>query len=144
MEEKYDKILDSPVRRKNVLLDRIANLDKYDKSNEQEPIDPNNIDFSLSSIYNESKKKKKKNVEDADDWFNTISSIRTEAVSKKNVRNRTLFGEKKKNKKKKKENDAKELKDFNKEFQDEMYLLDNILADQNKFTTSLQNRYNIT
>ena len=142
MEEKYDEILDSPVRRKSILLDRLANLEKSNKDNES--VTPDELDFSPSSIYNEKKKRKKNDTVDADDWFNTISNIRTEAISKKSVRNRSLFNNDKKKKKKKKEAGEKELKDFNKEFQDEMFLIDNILAEQNKFTASLQNRYNLT
>lgn len=146
MEEKYDEILDSPVQRKSALLSRLQKLESVKKESEDKKSNNNsNDDFSFSSIYEETKNKKEKDTVSADEWFNTVSNLRTEAISKKGLKKRSLFDSGKKKKKKKgKETDEKAPTDFNKEFQDEMFLIDNILEEQNKFTASLQNRYNLS
>lgn len=88
----------------------------------------------------EQKEKQKKLSEDETGWMETISGIRTEPIKKKK-KTTDIFdikGTKKRRKRKKKEG---ELTDYNKEFEQEKRLYDNLLRDQSKFTASLQSRY---
>ena len=101
----------------------------------------------------EKKKKEKEKQEEAesramDNWMAAMSSIKfSPTVDKKGARHYDfdeLFTEGVSHKKKKKKKKKKgELTDFNKEFEQETRLVKNILAQQTKFTDSLQKRYDI-
>lgn len=73
-----------------------------------------------------------------DEWFNTLSDIK---IKKSKYTSGSIFdidfGKKKKKKKKKKS----ELIDYAKEFEPELNLYRNLLADQNRFTDTLQKEY---
>lgn len=81
---------------------------------------------------------------DGDDWLHTIETFKAEPI--KGTRKNSggifdYFGEDGKKKKKKKKKDKDEMTDYNKEFEPEMNLLQNLLSDQSRFTSSLQKRY---
>lgn len=98
------------------------------------------------------KKKEKKEKDEQDDiaaenWLSAVSNIKfSPSVDKKRARHYDfddLFTEGKHGKKKKKKKKKGELTDFNKEFEQETRLVKNILAQQTKFTESLQKRYDV-
>ena len=80
--------------------------------------------------------------EGGDDWLQTISTFKREPIKgRKNRENPFEYMNGKKKKKKKKEKEG--TKDYNVEFEPEMALIKNLLADQNRFVDSLQKRYDI-
>lgn len=95
------------------------------------------------------KKSKKMAVDDSenisgDDWLTTIASFRQKPTIKKGYKGDSIFNSSGKKKKgKKKEKGERELKDYQKEFETEMGIMQNLLIDQNNFVESLQKRYNI-
>lgn len=81
---------------------------------------------------------------DGDDWLRTIETFKAEPI--KGTRKNSdgifdYFGEDGKKKKKKKKKDKNDVTDYNKEFEPEMNLLQNLLSEQSRFTSSLQKRY---
>ena len=81
-----------------------------------------------------------------DEWLNTISSFKTEPIKRSKRKKTSIFdyyeeGNKKKKKKKKKNG---ELTDYNKEFENEVNLIKNLLVDQNHFVSDLQKKYDAT
>lgn len=96
----------------------------------------------LSSVKNEKKEKKKESDEDKfdkpDEWITSLSTISTSRI-KATKSAKDLFSGKKKKKEKKKKKD--ELTDFHKEFEPEIALVNNLLAEQIRFTDSLQQKY---
>ena len=104
---------------------------------------------SLVNNSNEEKSKKKKKektdvddyIELDDDWFTALANMKVKKSSfsgSKKTFGDIMFGKKKKKKKKK---DKNELIDYAKEFEPELNLYRNLLADQNKFTDTLQKEY---
>ena len=81
---------------------------------------------------------------DGDDWLRNIETFKAEPI-KGTLKNSgsifVYFGEDGKKKKKKKKKDKDEMIDYNKEFEPEMNLLQNLLSEQSRFTSSLQKRY---
>lgn len=105
---------------------------------------------SMISSYRPTSSSKKSNVsdleeanEEGDDWLRKIETFKAEPI-RGNKRNGgdifDYFGEDGKKKKKKKKN-KDEATDYAKEFEPEMALLQNLLSEQSRFTTSLQKRY---
>lgn len=81
-----------------------------------------------------------------DEWLSTISSFKTEPIKRSKRKKTSIFdyyeeGNKKKKKKKKKNG---ELTDYNKEFENEVNLIKNLLVDQNHFVSDLQKKYDAT
>ena len=74
-----------------------------------------------------------------DEWFGTLMEMK--ARKPRGGGKKNLFPDEFGKKKKKKKKDKDELTDFNKEFEREMALYQNLLMDQNKFTESLQRTY---
>lgn len=103
-------------------------------------------DLSISSARPKKEKKKEEPQkeelsEDESMWLSTISGFRAEPIKKKKKKPSDIFdigNGKKKRKKKKKDG----VTDYNKEFEHEARIFDNLMRDQAKFTDSLQNRYN--
>lgn len=93
---------------------------------------------------NKDKEEKKKKEEgltpDEEEWLDVLSGVTIESARKKKkpIDVFDLGGTKKKRKRKKKDG---EMTDYNKEFEQEKRLYDNLMRDQSKFTTSLQQRY---
>lgn len=120
------------------LLDELDDIEEFSDS------------IQTISTYRPTKEKKKKREEyseedsaRSDDWLRSISEFKEESIKVRRKNSGGVFdylGEKggKKKKKKKKDDD---IPDFGKEFEPEMYLLRNLLADQNRFIDSLQKRY---
>lgn len=78
-----------------------------------------------------------------DDWLRTIETFKAEPIKGTKRNSGSIFeyfGEDGKKKKKKKK-DKSEMTDYSKEFEPEMALLQNLLSEQTRFTTSLQKRY---
>lgn len=81
-------------------------------------------------------KKEKEPTEEPSAWLSALSSSRHNKI--KTTRSaKNIFSTKKKKKKEKKG----EVRDYNKEFEPEVALLNNLLQDQNRFATSLQQKY---
>ena len=128
------------------ILDELRDMEDNDDISIQPTINTTSSSFLPSSLLKEDKKKKKKKYteEDSDSWFNEMMSYRDTKVSKtakyeKHLFETLDFGKKKKKKKDKK--NKEDLVDYKKEFEPEMALYKNLLADQNKFTESLQREY---
>ena len=133
MKDKDSSLFDEyelPINRKKKVFEDLDNL-----SNEPVPF----------LITNSKKEKKEKDKEDEDNedtasmWLTTLTTLSNNKIRTKSVKN--IFaedgGKKKKNKHKKKD----ELTDYNKEFETEGALLNNLLVDQNRFVESLQSKY---
>lgn len=147
-----DKIFDalSPggkdkISRKDKLLDELEEIDAddYDISEDSKgnikPSDPGS--FLASRFLKEEDIKNDDANETADDWFSHLvekSDIKVKA--NKHKKYDKAFGNGKK--KKKKDKNGNEITDFNKEFETEKALLNNLLIDQNNFVDTLQNQYN--
>lgn len=107
--------------------------------------------ISMISSYRPKSSKKKNDIESleeanesGDDWLRTIETFKAEPI--KGTRKNSggifdYFGEDGKKKKKKKKKEKDEMTDYNKEFETEMGILQNLLAEQSRFTSSLQKRY---
>jgi len=133
MKDKDNSLFDEyelPVNRRKKVFDDLDNLSS-------EP-----VPFLITN----SKKKEKEDIKDEDNdedtasmWLTTLSTLSNNKIRTKSVKN--IFsddsGKKKKNKHKKKD----ELTDYNKEFETEGALLNNLLIDQNRFVESLQSKY---
>lgn len=128
------------------ILDQIKEVEDID----EDIYDGSNIFLPSSVIMAKqtSKKKKEKSevdqyVDPGDDWFETLSNLKIKKSSFKGRKNsgfdELIFGKKKKKKKNKKDKDK--LVDYAKEFEPELNLYRNLLADQNKFTDTLQKEY---
>lgn len=143
MKKKKDEIIIeeddfiSQKRKKQVL----AELDEID-------MEPAQI-ISMNRPKKEEKKKKEnplydENGKNADDeWLSTLSTFKVEPIKRTKHKKTNIFeyyenGNKKKKKKKKKD----DLTDYNKEFENEMNLIKNLLIDQNHFVDDLQKKYN--
>lgn len=132
------------------LIGRLKDIEddeyEYDYSN------TSTSNFLPSSLLKESKRDKKKDKKadkendasdgySSDEWLNVLMNMKG-GKPRGGSRGKDLFnvgeGKKKKNKKKK---DEKELTDFNKEFATEIALFQNLLKDQNNFTSALQSEY---
>lgn len=117
-----------PINRKKRILNDLEDIENQDV-------------VLVSSIKNEKKEKKKReedNFVKPDEWITSLSTISSSKI-KATKSAKDLFSGKKKDKKKKKKKD--ELTDFNKEFEPEMALLNNLLIEQTRFTDSLQQKY---
>lgn len=130
MEEKSSLFCDEyelPVNRKKRILDDLEDIEN------QEVV-------LLSTIKNEKKEKKNSHEEKfdkPDEWITSLSTISTSRIrATKSTKN--LFNKNKKKDKKKKKD---ELTDFNKEFEPDMALLNNLLIEQTRFVDSLQQKY---
>lgn len=125
-------------KRRKSLLDELDDLDV-----ETRPL--------LSSYRPESEKLKDpvEVVEEAnsrgDDWLDTIANFKQAPIARKRKSAESIFeyigGEKKK--KKKKKDKGEEKIDYAKEFEPELLITKNLLEQQNRFTDSLQRRYDI-
>lgn len=118
----YDEY-ELPVHRKKRILSSLDDIDEMEA-----PI-------LITSAKKEDKKDEP--VEEPSSWISSLSvSSNTKMRTTKSAKD--IFGIKKKKKKKK---DKTELKDYNKEFEPEVALLNNLLQDQNRFASSLQQKY---
>lgn len=80
-----------------------------------------------------------------DDWLETIANFKQAPISSKRRNADSIFeyvGDGKRKKKKKKKKDGDQV-DYAKEFEPELLLTKNLLEQQNRFTDSLQKRYDI-
>ena len=131
----------------NVIFDCTEEL-KSKKRRKKVLEDLDSINFDDMPISSKRPKKEKKEepentelTEDENNWLSTISGFRAEPIKKKKKKPSDIFdigNTKKKRKKKKKDG----VTDYNKEFEHEARLYDNLMKDQAKFTDSLQSRYN--
>lgn len=121
----YDEY-ELPVNRKKRILTDLNDIDEMGA-----PI------LITSKSSNKSEDKEKTVTEEPSMWLNSLNSSRHNKMrTTRSAKN--IFSEKKKKKKKNKPN---EPTDFNKEFEPEIALLNNLLQDQNKFVDSLQQKY---
>lgn len=125
----YDEY-ELPINRKKKVLNDLESL------NDSEV-------FLISNAYNKKTKKDKSNLDDnMSNWLNVLGSL---SVGKlKHNKKSSIFGDNDYyNKKKKKKKDSKgELKDYNKEFEVESALLNNLLVENGRFVDDLQATYN--
>lgn len=129
-DKEYDNLINK--NRHRSLLDELSSID-----------DIGDDDFLPSSLINNkvdsSEKQETEDEISSDEWFESL--INKGKIGKPNKtfnNNDEVFSFKKKKKKKKKKDG---LTDFNKEFEPEMILYQNMLKDQNKFIQSLQSQY---
>lgn len=101
--------------------------------------DDSNVLLPYTTSDEKNKIKRQKEAEKEEDTALFISTLSTLSRSKMKTSRfpKDIFGKKKK-KKKKKEN---EPTDFSKEFEPEVALLDNLLSEQSRFVSSLQQKY---
>ena len=124
----YDEF-ELPKKKKKRILDELDEID-----------DDSDTLLPYTSSEKKKKAKKKKEEEKEEDtalFISTLSSL-SRSKMKASRSPKDIFGKKKKDKKKKKGN---EPTDFSKEFEPEVALLDNLLSEQSRFVSSLQQKY---
>lgn len=134
-----DKIHDEyelPVDRKKRLFDELDEIDTFD--------DPTASTFLVSNTKREDKEKKKASADPVDEevdnaglWLATLSDLSLRKIKGRAPKN-FLNPKEKKKKKKHNKNDPK---NFKKEFEPEVALVDNLLIEQTRFVDSLQQKY---
>ena len=138
LEESFDNMVKKKKDRKNLIneLSTFCDTDYSDYTLPSQVI-TNNNDF-ITNVKNGPKGvSKNSEFNDVDDWYHTLSNIK---VNKKGWKHADeMFGDEGKKKKKKKKKG--ELTNYNDEFDTELRLLRNLLLEQNKFTQSLQTKY---
>lgn len=107
------------------------------------------LESEMISSYRPKKKKKEKESEEKikqetdaiNDWLETVEEFNNEPIQRsRNSRNHNVFEHYGKKKKKKKKKDG-ELTDFNKEFEPEQLMIDEVLKDHCRFLDDLQRQY---
>lgn len=124
----YDEF-ELPKNRRKRILDELDEID-----------DDGDSLLPFTSSEEKRKARQKEEEEKSEDtalFISTLSSL-SRSKMKTSRSPKDIFGKKKKDKKKKK---ANEPTDFAKEFEPEVALLDNLLSDQSRFVTSLQQKY---
>lgn len=135
LDDSMEELDDKSKSRRQILNE----LSKYCETEEDNVLPSQALDYNRTVIdsvgKNPSGTSKNDSFNDVDDWYETIAKIK---VNKKGWKHIDDGSGKKKKKKKKKG----ELTDYNEEFETELRLLRNLLMDQNRFTESLQAKYN--
>ena len=125
-------------KKKNKILSELSELDELD-------YEPTAV--MISSQRPEKEKKHKSEAErmeeetSQDDWLATVANFKAEPIKRKSHTPSDIFNYYDKGKKKKKKKKKDGLTDFNKEFENEMNIIKELMVDQSKFTDSLQKKY---
>ena len=127
-------------KKKNKILSELSELDELD-------YEPTAV--MISSQRPEKEKKHKSEAErieeetSQDDWLATVANFKAEPIKRKSHTPSDIFNYYDKGKKKKKKKKKDGLTDFNKEFENEMNIIKELMVDQSKFTDSLQKKYDV-